>query len=98
MLFKEARSKKQEQRFRLKSIFFFLLSSFFFSLSATAQCAMCRAALESEGNKTKVEAVNDGIVFLMAVPYIIVAVLGYAIYRMYFKKSASKEEKLPTKD
>jgi hypothetical protein len=47
---------------------------------------MCRASLESEGNKTKVEAVNDGIVFLMAVPYIIVAVIGFAIYRMYFKK------------
>jgi len=57
-----------------------------------SQCAMCRAALESEGNKTKVEAVNDGIVFLMAVPYIIVAVIGFAIYRMYFKKSVSKTQ------
>lgn len=56
-------------------------------VASFSQCAMCRAALESEGNKTKVEAVNDGIVFLMAVPYIIVAVIGFAIYRMYFKKS-----------
>lgn len=47
---------------------------------------MCRASLESEGNKTRVEAVNDGIVFLMAVPYIIVAVIGFAIYKMYFRK------------
>jgi len=84
---KEARSKKQEARRCLK-IFFFFLFSFFFSLSATAQCAMCRAALESEGNKTKVEAVNDGIVFLMAIPYIIVAVIGFAIYKMYFKKKS----------
>ena len=60
-------------------------------IAASAQCAMCRASLESEGNKTKVEAVNDGIVFLMAVPYIIVAVIGFAIYKMYYKKS-SKEE------
>lgn len=67
----------------------------FFGISSYAQCAMCRASLESEGNKTKVEAVNDGIVFLMAVPYIIVAVIGFAIYKMYYKKS-SKEEKLPT--
>jgi len=59
---------------------------FLIGFSANAQCAMCRASLESEGNKTKVEAVNDGIVFLMAVPYIIVAVIGIAIYRMYFKK------------
>jgi len=47
---------------------------------------MCRASLESEGNKTKVEAVNDGIVFLMAIPYILAAVISYAIYRMYYKK------------
>ena len=99
MLTKKKREKSQEKRrFSLKSIIFLLLASCFFSLDSFSQCAMCRAALESEGNKTKVEAVNDGIVFLMAVPYIIVTMLGYAIYRMYFKKSASKEEKLPTKD
>ncbi|QBZ96810.1 hypothetical protein [Flavobacterium sangjuense] len=92
MLIKEQRKKNQEpRRFSLKSNFFLLLVSCFFSLSATAQCAMCRASLESEGNKTKVEAVNDGIVFLMAVPYIIVAVIGFAIYKMYFKKTVSKE-------
>ncbi|MCF6128414.1 hypothetical protein L1S35_01935 [Flavobacterium sp. AS60] len=60
----------------------------FFGISASGQCAMCRASLESEGNKTKVEAVNDGIVFLMAIPYLIVAVIGFAIYRMYFKKKS----------
>ena len=48
---------------------------------------MCRASLESEGNKTKIEAVNDGIVFLMAIPYILVAVIGFVIYKMYYKKN-----------
>jgi ABC-type phosphate transport system permease subunit len=47
---------------------------------------MCRASLESEGNKARVEAVNDGIVFLMAVPYIIVGLIGFTIYRMFLKK------------
>jgi len=46
---------------------------------------MCRASLESTGNQTKVEAVNDGIVFLMAIPYILAAVIGYVIYKMYTK-------------
>lgn len=55
-------------------------------IASFAQCAMCRASLESEGNKTKVEAVNDGIVFLMAVPYILAAVVGFTIYKMYYKK------------
>ena len=32
------------------------------------------------------EAVNDGIVYLMAIPYILVGVLGYAIYRLKYGK------------
>lgn len=83
MLTKENRKKKQEARGK---IFIFLLFSLFFTLSANAQCAMCRAALESEGNTVKAEAVNDGIVYLMAFPYIIVGVIGFAIYKMYYKK------------
>ena len=61
-----------------------LISIFFlaFSLTANAQCAMCRASLASEGNKTKAEAVNDGIVYLMVIPYVLVGGIGYAIYRM----------------
>ncbi|MBP6556860.1 MAG: hypothetical protein KAX93_04975 [Flavobacterium sp.] len=51
-----------------------------------SQCAMCRAALESTGDSSKVEAVNDGIVFLMAIPYIIVAGIGFVVYKMYYKK------------
>lgn len=87
MLIKENRIKNKERRqFSLKIGLFLLLASCFFSLSTTAQCAMCRASLESEGNKTRVEAVNDGIVLLMAVPYVIAAAIGYAVYRMYFKK------------
>lgn len=94
MLVKEARYKKQEARVNVKILFFFLFS-FFYSLAATAQCAMCRASLESEGNKTKVEAVNDGIVFLMAIPYLLAIIIGYVVYKMYFKKN-SKEENSKT--
>ncbi len=60
----------------------------FFSTITNAQCAMCRASLESEGNATKAQAVNDGIVYLMVIPYILAAVLGYIIYRMYKNKTA----------
>ena len=56
------------------------------SFDSFAQCAMCRAALESSGNAAKDEAVNDGIVFLMAIPYIIVAGIGFVVYKMYYKK------------
>ena len=77
----------------LKKATFFLLC-FFYSTFVFPQCAMCRAALESEGNKTRVEAVNDGIVFLMAVPYVIVGIIGFAIYKMYYKKSSSQAKQL----
>lgn len=55
---------------------------FIFSIDTKAQCAMCRASLASEGNKTKAEAVNDGIVYLMVIPYILVGGIGYVIYKM----------------
>jgi len=58
----------------------------FFSLTANAQCAMCRAALSGEENRAQAEAVNDGIVYLMVIPYLLVAGIGYAIYRMRKKK------------
>jgi len=48
---------------------------------------MCRAALAGEGNKSQAQAVNDGIVYLMAIPYLLMGLLGYAIYRMWKKKS-----------
>jgi hypothetical protein len=47
---------------------------------------MCRAAIESEGDTAKAQAVNDGIVYLMAIPYLLVAAIGYAVYRLYSKK------------
>ena len=47
---------------------------------ADAQCAMCRAVLESEGNTSVAEGINNGIVYLMAVPYLLVAGVFYVIY------------------
>ncbi len=47
----------------------------------TAQCAMCRAVLESEENISTAEAVNNGIVYLMAIPYVLVAVLFFVVYK-----------------
>jgi hypothetical protein len=76
----------QSTRLATKKQFVFLFF-WLYTISAFSQCAMCRASLESTGNATKVEAVNDGIVFLMAIPYIIAAVIGYVIYKMYAKKN-----------
>jgi len=88
MLSKDNRAKIQEPRVRSMNFIslILLLASCFFSLAINAQCAMCRAALESEGNTVKAEAVNDGIVYLMAIPYILVGIAGIFVYRMFSKK------------
>jgi len=91
MLNKENRTKKIENRrnkVNLKIIF--ALFAILYSLSISAQCAMCRASLESEGNVAKNEALNDGIVYLMAIPYILVAAIGFVVYRMFAKKKTDK--------
>jgi hypothetical protein len=90
-MFTKVRSQKLEVRSekrKVKSIYalFFILCSSLFSFSANAQCAMCRAALTSEGNAVKAQAVNDGIVYLMVIPYVLVGGIGYYIYRMRKKK------------
>jgi hypothetical protein len=86
MFIKEKRAKSKEQRSGGVRVFFYILFSVFFSLSTNAQCAMCRAALSGEGNAAKAQAVNDGIVYLMVIPYLLVAGIGYYIYRMWKKK------------
>jgi hypothetical protein len=64
---------------------------FLVGIAANAQCAMCRAALAGDSNVKKAEAVNDGIVFLMIIPYLLVAIIGYLIYRMYQSKKKKAE-------
>jgi hypothetical protein len=74
--------------FSMKCKLFYSLFFILISLNTQAQCAMCRASLESEGNSIKAEAVNDGIVYLMVIPYVLVGVVGILVYRMYSKKKA----------
>lgn len=86
MLIKPGSWKLEVRRsvFFSKGILFLIF--FIFSLQTNAQCAMCRASLESEGNTMKAEAVNDGIVYLMVIPYVLVGIVGVVVYRMYTKK------------
>lgn len=67
----------------MKNKIFLTIFSVLFFLKSNAQCAMCRAVLESEEGQATAEGVNDGIVYLMAIPYILVGGLGYYIYRKY---------------
>ncbi|WP_290840685.1 hypothetical protein [Flavobacterium sp.] len=68
-----------------------VVMTFLLPMVSSAQCAMCRASLEGSDNTQKAEAVNDGIVYLMVFPYLIVGVIGFLIYRMYSKKKTAEE-------
>lgn len=74
-----------KKTYYLFSIFFLL-----FSLEGFAQCAMCRAALETEETGMQAGAVNDGIVYLMAFPYLLLLVGGVVIFRIMKGKKKNK--------
>ena len=75
---------KSRRNFNTSALLFLLF--FFYSITTNAQCAMCRAALESEGNTAKAKGINDGIVYLMIFPYILIGLAFFAVYKMYKKK------------
>jgi len=62
------------------------------SAQMQAQCAMCRAALETGGDTGQAEAVNDGIVYLMIFPYLLVGIMGIVVYRLYNKKKKPEQQ------
>jgi hypothetical protein len=68
---------------KTKVILCFLI--FFSFLDINAQCAMCRAVLESEEGQSTAEGVNNGIIYLMSIPYILVAGFGFIIYWKFFR-------------
>ncbi|WP_299122210.1 hypothetical protein [uncultured Winogradskyella sp.] len=71
-----------------KIVLLFFTTLFF--VRSNAQCAMCRAVLESGEDQSAAEGINDGIMFLMAVPYILVATIAFFIYRKY--RNSNKTE------
>jgi hypothetical protein len=52
---------------------------------AGAQCSMCRAVLESGDAQETAKGINNGIVYLMAIPYVLVAFVGYQIFKLLKK-------------
>ena len=50
-----------------------------------SQCAMCRAVLESQEDQSVSAGLNDGIIYLMAIPYIVAALMGFIIYKKFKK-------------
>jgi|TARA_B100001142_G_scaffold303617_1_gene331069 hypothetical protein len=69
-----------KNRFIIFLLFSFLLSS----KKIVAQCAMCKAVVEAnlESGGSIGAGLNDGILYLMAIPYISMIAIGFIWYRM----------------
>ncbi|MEO6150407.1 MAG: hypothetical protein ABIN95_07440 [Mucilaginibacter sp.] len=66
---------------------------------AMSQCAQCAATLESNASSgdNKTAGINNGIMYLLAMPYIAVAILGFIWYKKYRRKNIPvnmRDEKL----
>ena len=61
------------KRFLLLTLFLFVLNNDVFS-----QCAMCKSVVEAnlESGDTKGAGLNDGILYLMAMPYVSILLFG----------------------
>jgi hypothetical protein len=66
-------------------IFLFLTMVLYAVGEASAQCSMCRAVLESGDAQETAKGINNGIVYLMAIPYVLVAFVGYQIFKLLKK-------------
>ncbi len=61
-----------------------------------AQCAQTGASNATSGDKTA-NGLNNGIMFLLAAPYLAVAIVGYVWYKKYRRKNVNidmRNEKL----
>ena len=68
-----------------------LLLFFGTQISTWAQCAMCRASVEnnvSNGDTSIGAGLNNGILYLFVMPYLMAAIIGYLWYRTAKKRKA----------
>ena len=87
-LFLKQKEKKEIMRNKEFYILFILFNLFSFSIKA--QCAMCKAALEAnlDAGGTKGAGLNDGILYLMATPYL--AMLSFGIFYTLQKRKRNQ--------
>ena len=76
---------------RLAYGLFLFLVIFAFAKAYPAQCAMCRAVLESEGDNSTAKGINNGIKYLMVIPYLLVGGVFYFIWKSKRKDKESKK-------
>ncbi|MDB5154904.1 MAG: hypothetical protein JWR54_3655 [Mucilaginibacter sp.] len=71
----------------------------FSAAKVKAQCALCTASVETnnKSGSNATHGLNSGIIYLLAAPYIAVAVVGFIWYKKYRRKNVNlnlRHEKL----
>ena len=68
--------------------FVILFSLLLMNIVAFSQCAMCKAVVETDlaNGGTVAKGINNGILYLMVFPYLLLLVVGYFFYKQYKKK------------
>ena len=63
----------------MKKLFLILVLLLLFVVDSNAQCAMCKSVVESnlENGDTIGSGLNDGILYLMAMPYISLGLIAF---------------------
>jgi hypothetical protein len=61
------------------------------AVPAMSQCAMCSVTAEAgvKNGNTQSKGLNNGIMFLLAAPYLAAAALGYIWYKKYRRKNVN---------
>ncbi len=80
----------RKKLFILAALFLILLIAL--PLESIAQCAMCNetARTATEGKNKNAIALNNGILYLMVLPYIMLATIGFLWWK-YGKKKKNKD-------
>ncbi|RZJ70969.1 MAG: hypothetical protein EOO47_23185 [Flavobacterium sp.] len=78
----------------LKRIFFLLLilvASVTVAPTVQAQCSMCTINAEqgTKNGNTQGKGLNNGIIYLLAIPYLLIAGVGLLWYKNYRKKASN---------
>ena len=70
-------------------VFAIVAVAMFYAHDASAQCAMCSLTAENstKGDNSQGKGLNDGIIFLLAIPYLIAIGMGILWYKKYKKNN-----------
>ena len=76
---------------RIILVGFLLIFASLSSIDVSAQCSMCTLNAENsvQNGNTEGKGLNNGILYLLAAPYLAIAGVGFLWYKKYRRKNVS---------